>query len=244
MAFKYDIPPFTCRLVHGNYRIYDVNGQQIWKSDGKTHGDKEEAIQKMRELARKQHNNTSKLKKDIVKENLEEANKVIQEALANQVDLTDEERARLQKLSTFIESIRTISTLTGENEEDIIKNADYLNLVALTKTVNSLADRARNNQLKPEEIQGGTFTLTNVGTFGNVMGTPIINQPQVAILATGAIRKKPAVIETPQGDAIGIRQMMFLSLSYDHRVVDGYLGGSFLRRIADYLEAFDPQRTI
>lgn len=122
MAFKYDIPPFTCRLVHGNYRIYDVNGQQIWKSDGKTHGDKEEAIQKMRELARKQHNNTSKLKKDIVKENLEEANKVIQEALANQVDLTDEERARLQKLSTFIESIRTISTLTGENEEDIIKN--------------------------------------------------------------------------------------------------------------------------
>ena len=126
----------------------------------------------------------------------------------------------------------------------VIKNADYLNLVGLTKTVNSLADRARNNQLKPEEIQGGTFTLTNVGTFGNVMGTPIINQPQVAILATGAIRKKPAVIETPQGDAIGIRQMMFLSLSYDHRVVDGYLGGSFLRRIADYLEAFDPQRTI
>ena len=126
----------------------------------------------------------------------------------------------------------------------VIQNADYLNLVGLTKTVNSLAERARKNQLKPEEIQGGTFTLTNVGTFGNVMGTPIINQPQVAILATGAIRKKPAVIETPQGDAIAIRQMMFLSLSYDHRVVDGFLGGSFLRRVADYLEDFDPQRSI
>lgn len=126
----------------------------------------------------------------------------------------------------------------------VIRNADYMNLVGLTKTVNDLAARARNNKLKPEEIQGGTFTLTNVGTFGNVMGTPIINQPQVAILATGAIRKKPAVIETPQGDAIAIRQLMFLSLSYDHRVVDGALGGSFLRKVADYLEAFDPNRPV
>lgn len=124
----------------------------------------------------------------------------------------------------------------------VIKNADYLNLVGITKVVNDLAFRARNNKLKPEEIQDGTFTVTNVGTFGNVMGTPIINQPQVAILALGAIRKKPAVIETPEGDTIGIRHMMFLSLSYDHRVVDGSLGGSFLRRIADYLENFDGNR--
>jgi 2-oxoglutarate dehydrogenase E2 component (dihydrolipoamide succinyltransferase) len=124
----------------------------------------------------------------------------------------------------------------------VIKNADFLNLTGLTKVVNDLANRARTNKLKPEEIQDGTFTITNVGTFGNVMGTPIINQPQVAILAVGAIRKKPAVIETPEGDTIGIRQMMFLSLSYDHRVVDGSLGGSFLRRIADYLERFDPKR--
>jgi 2-oxoglutarate dehydrogenase E2 component (dihydrolipoamide succinyltransferase) len=126
----------------------------------------------------------------------------------------------------------------------VIKNADQLNLVGLTKTVNDLAGRARNNQLKPEEIQGGTFTLTNVGTFGNVMGTPIINQPQVAILAVGAIRKKPAVVETEYGDLIAVRQMMFMSLSYDHRVVDGFLGGSFLRKIADYLEAFDPKRGV
>ncbi|RMG81748.1 MAG: 2-oxo acid dehydrogenase subunit E2, partial [Bacteroidetes bacterium] len=126
----------------------------------------------------------------------------------------------------------------------VIKNANMLNLVGLTKAVNDLANRARNNQLKPDEIQDGTFTLTNVGTFGNVMGTPIINQPQVAILATGAIQKKPAVIEAPEGDMIGIRHKMFLSLSYDHRVVDGALGGSFLRRIADYLEAFDEQREI
>lgn len=126
----------------------------------------------------------------------------------------------------------------------VIKNADRLNLLGLTKSVNDLAKRARNNQLKPDEIQGGTFTLTNVGTFGNVMGTPIINQPQVAILAAGAIRKKPAVVETPYGDLIAVRHMMFLSLSYDHRVVDGSLGGSFLRRIADYLESFDPNRTI
>jgi len=124
----------------------------------------------------------------------------------------------------------------------VIKNADYLNLAGLTKQVNDLANRARQNQLKPDEIQGGTFTLTNVGSFGNVMGTPIINQPQVAIMAVGAIRKKPAVIETEYGDVIAIRQMMFLSLSYDHRVVDGSLGGSFLRRVADYLEQFDPNR--
>ena len=126
----------------------------------------------------------------------------------------------------------------------VIKNADMLNLIGMTRAVNDLANRARQNKLKPDEIQDGTFTLTNVGTFGNVMGTPIINQPQVAILATGAIRKKPAVIETPQGDTIGIRHMMFLSLSYDHRVVDGSLGGSFLRRIADYLEQFDINRPI
>lgn len=126
----------------------------------------------------------------------------------------------------------------------VIKNADLLNLAGLTKQVNDLAGRARNNKLKPDEIQGGTFTLTNVGTFGNVMGTPIINQPQVAIMATGAIRKKPAVIETEYGDVIAVRQMMFLSLSYDHRVVDGFLGGSFLRRVGDYLEAFDPNRGI
>jgi 2-oxoglutarate dehydrogenase E2 component (dihydrolipoamide succinyltransferase) len=121
----------------------------------------------------------------------------------------------------------------------VIKNADYLNLAGLTRTVNDLAGRARENKLKPDEIKDGTFTLTNVGTFGNVMGTPIINQPQVAIMATGAIKKKPAVLETAQGDVIAIRQMMFLSLSYDHRVVDGSLGGSFLRRVADYLEQFD-----
>ncbi len=126
----------------------------------------------------------------------------------------------------------------------VIKNADLLNLAGLTKQVNDLAARARQNQLKPEDIQGGTFTLTNVGTFGNVMGTPIINQPQVAILATGAIRKKPAVLETQYGDVIAIRQMMFLSLSYDHRVVDGSLGGSFLRRVADYLEQFDANRAV
>ena len=126
----------------------------------------------------------------------------------------------------------------------VIKNADLLNMAGLAKSVNDLAGRARNNKLKPDEVQGGTFTLTNVGTFGNVMGTPIINQPQVAILAVGAIRKKPAVVETEYGDLIAVRQMMFMSLSYDHRVVDGFLGGSFLKRIADYLEAFDTNQTI
>lgn len=124
----------------------------------------------------------------------------------------------------------------------VIKNADMLNLVGLTKTVNDLANRARNNQLKPDEIQGGTYTVTNVGTFGSVFGTPIINQPQVAILALGAIRKVPAVIETPTGDYIGIRQKMFLSHSYDHRVVDGSLGGQFVKRVADYLEGFSENR--
>jgi len=126
----------------------------------------------------------------------------------------------------------------------VIKNADTLSLLGLTKAVNDLANRARNNKLSPDDIQGGTYTLTNVGNFGNVMGTPIINQPQVAIMAVGAIRKKPAVIETSEGDFIGIRHMMFLSHSYDHRVVDGALGGSFVRRVADYLEQFDPQREI
>lgn len=126
----------------------------------------------------------------------------------------------------------------------VIKNADGFNLMGLTKAVNDFANRARENKLKPEEIQGGTFTITNVGTFGNVMGTPIIYQPQVAIMATGAIRKKPGVVETPYGDLIAIRHYMFLSLSYDHRVVDGFLGGSFLRKVADYLEAFDSHREI
>ena len=126
----------------------------------------------------------------------------------------------------------------------VIKQADHLSLVGLTKAVNDLAGRARKNQLKPDEVQDGTFTMTNVGTFGNVMGTPIINQPQVAIMAMGAIRKRPAVLETAFGDVIAIRQMMFLSLSYDHRVVDGMLGGSFLRRVADYLESFDVNRSL
>lgn len=126
----------------------------------------------------------------------------------------------------------------------VIRDADQKNLIGLSKTVNDLANRARNNKLSPDEIQGGTFTVTNVGTFGNVMGTPIINQPQVAILAVGAIKKKPAVIETSFGDTIGVRHMMFLSLSYDHRVVDGSLGGSFVQRVAQTLEDFDPNREI
>ncbi|MFT5822156.1 MAG: 2-oxoglutarate dehydrogenase E2 component (dihydrolipoamide succinyltransferase) [Crocinitomix sp.] len=126
----------------------------------------------------------------------------------------------------------------------VIKQADNLNLTGLTKQVNSLANKARNNKLTSDDIQGGTYTVTNVGTFGNVMGTPIINQPQVAIMAVGAIRKVPAVIETPQGDAIAIRHKMFLSHSYDHRVVDGALGGMFVRRVADYLEQFDINREL
>lgn len=126
----------------------------------------------------------------------------------------------------------------------VIKNADQLNLVGISKSVNDLAHRARTNNLKPDEIQDGTFTLTNIGSFGNIMGTPIINQPQVAILAVGSITKKPAVIETEFGDMIGIRHKMYLSLSYDHRVVDGALGGMFLRRITEYLEAWDVNRLI
>lgn len=124
----------------------------------------------------------------------------------------------------------------------VIKNADQLNLVGLSKQVNTLADNARNNRLKPEDTQGGTFTLTNVGTFGSLMGTPIINQPQVAILAVGAIKKRPVVIETPHGDSIAIRHMMFLSLSYDHRIIDGSLGATFLTAVANELENFNAER--
>ena len=126
----------------------------------------------------------------------------------------------------------------------VIKNADQLNLVGMTKAVNDLAARARDNKLKPDDIQGGTYTVTNVGTFGSIMGTPIINQPQVGILALGAIRKVPAVIETPDGDFIGIRYKMFLSHSYDHRVVNGALGGQFVKAVADYLEAWDVNKEI
>lgn len=133
---------------------------------------------------------------------------------------------------------------TGNLIVPVIKNADRMNLVGLTAAVNDFANRARNNKLKPDEIQDGTFTLTNVGSFGSLMGTPIINQPQVAILAVGAIKKKPVVLETEFGDVIAIRHMMFMSMSYDHRVVDGMLGGSFLKRVADYLEGFDTEREI
>lgn len=124
----------------------------------------------------------------------------------------------------------------------VVHHADQLNLVGMTQRVNDLARRARENKLKPDDLQGGTYTVSNVGSFGNVMGTPIIMQPQVGILALGTIQKKPAVIETPQGDFIGIRHKMFLSHSYDHRVVDGALGGMFVRRVADYLEKFDKNR--
>ncbi|MGA0818665.1 MAG: dihydrolipoamide acetyltransferase family protein [Schleiferiaceae bacterium] len=126
----------------------------------------------------------------------------------------------------------------------VIKNADRLSLSGMTKEVNELATKARSNALKPDDIQGGTYTVTNVGSFGNILGTPIINQPQVAILALGAIRKMPAVVETAEGDVIAIRHKMFLSHSYDHRVVDGALGGMFVRRVADYLEQWDPNREI
>ena len=126
----------------------------------------------------------------------------------------------------------------------VVRDAEQKNLVGLTKELNRLADAARNNKLKPEEIQGGTFSITNFGTFKNIIGTPIINQPQVAILATGNIEKKPAVLETPSGDVIAIRHKMFLSLSYDHRVVDGALGGAFLHKIAETLEKFDINRSI
>lgn len=127
---------------------------------------------------------------------------------------------------------------TGNLIVPVIKNVDQYNLKGIAKAVNDLAARARDNKLKPDELSGGTYSVSNVGSFGNVMGTPIIMQPQVAILALGAIQKKPAVIETPEGDTIGIRHKMFLSHSYDHRVVDGALGGMFVRRVADYLEKF------
>ena len=126
----------------------------------------------------------------------------------------------------------------------VIKNADQLNLVGMTKQVNDLANRARTGKLNPDDIQDGTYTVTNVGTFGSIMGTPIINQPQVGILALGAIRKVPAVIETQEGDFIGIRYRMFMSHSYDHRVVNGALGGQFVKAVKDYLEAWDPNREI
>jgi 2-oxoglutarate dehydrogenase E2 component (dihydrolipoamide succinyltransferase) len=126
----------------------------------------------------------------------------------------------------------------------VIRNADQLNLVGLTKQVNGLAGAARSNRLRPEDTQGGTFTITNVGSFGSIMGTPIINQPQVAILAVGAIKKRPVVIETGQGDSIAIRHMMYLSLSYDHRIIDGAMGSTFLSAVAKELEGFDPQTNI
>jgi 2-oxoglutarate dehydrogenase E2 component (dihydrolipoamide succinyltransferase) len=131
---------------------------------------------------------------------------------------------------------------TGNLIVPVIRNADQLNLVGLAKQVNGLADAARNNKLKPEDIADGTFTLTNVGTFGSLMGTPIINQPQVAILAVGAIKKRPVVLETPHGDSIAIRQMMYLSMSYDHRIVDGSLGATFLTAVGKELENFNPER--
>ena len=133
---------------------------------------------------------------------------------------------------------------TGNLIVPVIHNADQLSLIGITKKVNDLARRARENKLKPDELQGGTYTVSNVGSFGNVMGTPIIMQPQVAIMALGAIQKKPSVVETPEGDMIGIRSKMFLSHSYDHRVVDGALGGMFVRKVADYLEAYDLNREI
>ncbi len=126
----------------------------------------------------------------------------------------------------------------------VIRHADLLNIQGLVHTVNDLATRARENQLKPEEIAGGTFTITNIGSFGSLLGTPIINQPQVAILAVGAIKKKPVVLETVHGDVIAIRHCMYMSLTYDHRVINGYLGGTFLKKIADLLESFDPSTPI
>jgi len=126
----------------------------------------------------------------------------------------------------------------------IIHNADQYNLIGLTIKINDLSKRARENKLKPEDLEGGTYSFSNIGTFGNIMGTPIIMQPQVAIMAFGAILKKPAVIETPQGDLLGIRQKMFISHSYDHRVVDGSLGGQFVKRVSDYLEGFEIDRKL
>jgi 2-oxoglutarate dehydrogenase E2 component (dihydrolipoamide succinyltransferase) len=126
----------------------------------------------------------------------------------------------------------------------VVKNANEKDVISITKEVNLLAENARSNKLKPEDTQGSTFTISNVGTFGSLMGTPIINQPEVAILALGIIKKRPEVITTASGDEIAIRSMMYLSLSFDHRVVDGYLGGSFLRRVGDYLEQFDTNTTL
>ena len=137
-----------------------------------------------------------------------------------------------------------VSLPSGNLIVPVIHRADQLNLTGLTKAVNDLAKRARENKLKPDELSGGTYTISNVGSFGNVMGTPIIMQPQVGIMAFGAVVKKPAVIETPTGDAIAIRHKMFLSHSYDHRVIDGSLGGMFVRRVADYLEKFDTKRSL
>ena len=137
-----------------------------------------------------------------------------------------------------------VATNSGNLMVPVIKDADSKNLLGLTKEINQFAEAGRNEKLQPDSLQGGTFTITNFGSFGNTMGTPIINQPQVAILAIGIIEKKPAVIETVMGDAIVVRHKVFLSLSYDHRVVDGMLGGKFLRRIADLIEGFDPKRTV
>ena len=137
-----------------------------------------------------------------------------------------------------------VSLPSGNLVVPVVKQADFKNVAGLASAINGIADKARNNNLSGDDVQGGTFTITNFGSFKNVIGTPIINVPEVAILATGNIEKKPAVIETPEGDFIGIRQKMFLSLSYDHRVVDGMLGGSFLRKIADYLEQMDPDQVI
>ncbi len=133
---------------------------------------------------------------------------------------------------------------TGNLIVPVIKNADQLNLAGLVKRVNGLANAARNGKLKPDDTAGGTFTLTNVGTFGSIMGTPIINQPQVAIMAVGAIKKRPVVIETPQGDSIAIRHMMYISMSYDHRIIDGALGATFLNAVSKELENFDSNRSI
>ncbi len=126
----------------------------------------------------------------------------------------------------------------------VLKNADYMNLVGLAKSVNMLASNARNNKLKPDDTKEGTFTFTNIGSFGSIMGTPIINQPQVAILAAGVIKKRPVVIETEQGDTIGIRHMMYLSLSYDHRIIDGMEGSSFLGEVVREIENWDSKRTL
>lgn len=133
---------------------------------------------------------------------------------------------------------------TGNLIVPVIKNVDQLSLTGISRSVNDLANRSRANKLKPDDTQGGTFTFTNIGAFGNIFGMPIINQPQAAILAVGTIKKKPAVLETEYGDVIAVRHMMYISMSYDHRVIDGALGGQFIRRVADYLENWDADRVI